>query len=265
MKIHEVEQGTDAWKALRKSKLTGTSAKYVVAYRNMLKADLIGEALDRGLSFDEKKIKVEELQEMILARDPNFSFRVMEEKVNEDFEFKMLAIDLIGEDGAETEEEAADPLTHINRGHGLEPVARKLFERAKGKVVEEVGFITLDEEERIGLSPDGLIKNSGIYTEGFEAKCPIAWKYLKYWIKDEIPDEYKDQCLDYFVQDPAIERVYLMLYCPVIEIHPYHIFTIERRDYEREVMIMKNAQIQFWKSHDERRLRVQALAESLKA
>lgn len=259
MKIHQVEQGTDAWLALRKGKLTGTNSKYVVAYRDMLKADLIGEALDRGCEFDEKKVKVEELKDMILAKDPSFSFRVMEEKFNEDFEYKMLAIELVGDESEPEENE--NPLA---RGHDLEPVARKLFEQAKGKVVDEIGFITCDEEDRMGLSPDGLVKNGGVYTEGLEIKSPCAWKYLKYWIKNEIPDEYKDQCLDYFVISPEVERVFLMIYNPRIVMHPYHIFKIERQDYEHEIRVMKNAQLQFWKAHDARMDHIKALAASLK-
>lgn len=260
MIIHEVEQGSKEWLALRKGKLTGTSTKNIVAYREMLKADLIGEALDRGIEFDEKKIKVEELKEMILQRDPNFSFKVLEEKINKDFEYKMLAIELVGEESEADVEADANPL---QRGHDLEPVARKLFEKAKGKKVDEVGFVSLEEESRVGLSPDGFIKNGGIYTEGLEVKCPVAWKFLKYWLEDIFPDEYKDQCLDYFVQDQNIETVYLMLYNPKIEIHTYHIFELHRKDYEREINIMKNAQIRFWKEHDERVAKVRTLAETL--
>lgn len=258
MIIHNVQQGTAEWESLRKGKITGTSTKNVVGYREMLKADLIGEALDRGLEFDEKKIKVEELKEMISKQDPSFSFRVLEEKVNKDFEYKMLASELLG-GISEAEEVEENPLA---RGHDLEPAARMLFEKAKGKKVEEIGFVSLDEEPRIGLSPDGLIRNNGKYTEGLEIKSPAAWKYLKYWLEDMVPDEYKEQCLDYFVQSPDIERVFLFLYNPRIEMHPYHIFKIERQDYEREISVMKNALINFWKAHDERMAYVRSLASS---
>lgn len=253
MEIHKVQQGTDEWLELRKRKLTGTNAKYVIGYKEMLKADLVCIAEEKGIEFD-STTKVEELKALILEVDPNFSFRKLEEKVNEDFTYKMLALDLTGE---MQEVESDNPL---QRGHDLEPVARKIFEKAKGKEVEEIGFVTLDEEPRIGLSPDGLIKNNGKYTEGLEIKSPVAWKYLKYWLENKVPDEYFDQCLHYFVQDEAIEKVYLMIYNPAIKIHPFHIYELERSKFEWEIQVLKSAQIAFWKTHDKRLEEIKLLA-----
>lgn len=260
MKIHEVEQGTEEWLAMRKGKLTGTTSKNVVGYREMLKADLINVASELGVIFDEKKTTVDKLKGLILEVNPNFSFKVLEEKVNTDFEYKMMAADLIGDEEDEAEDENANPL---QRGHDLEPVARKLFERAKGKQVDEVGFVSLEEEPRICLSPDGFIKNNGIYTEGTEIKCPCAWKYLKYWLEDTFPDEYRSQSLDYFVVNDNLEKLYLVLYNPKIEIHPLHIYTIERKDVEKEIAVIKAAQLKFWKDHDDRVAKVKELAANL--
>lgn len=248
MKIHNVEQGSEKWRELRKGKLTGTSASLIVGYREMLRADLIEEALGLGLEFDQKKIKVQELKALIEKEDPNFSFRKMEKKVNEDLQYKMIAIELAGDADA-------DP-THsenpMQRGHRLEPEARKLFEDVTGKKVSEVGFVTLDEEERVGLSPDGLIEVDGEYREAIEIKSPCNWKYVKYWLENKIPTEYKEQVLDYFVQSEKIEKVYLILFNPNIKIHPFTVFVAERDDYKFEVALMKEAQIEFWKGHDER-------------
>lgn len=259
MKIYEIKQGTEAWQDLRRGKLTGTTSKNVVGYKEMLKADLVKAASDLGCIFDEKKVKVDELKDMIIEENPNFSFKLLEEKINKDFEYKMLAVELVGDEDAKAEEDE-NPL---QRGHDLEPVARKIFEKAKGKQVDEVGFVSLDEEPRIGLSPDGLIKNGGAYTEGLEIKSPCAWKYLKYWLENEIPDEYKGQCIDYFVQDLAIERVYLMIYNPKVEIHPYHFYVLERKDYEKDIEILKEAQIKFWQNHDARIMKIKQLAANL--
>lgn len=259
MKIYDVEQGTKEWLQLRRGKLTGTNSKYVVGYREMLKADLVGEALERGCEFDEKKVKVDELKDLILERDPDFSFRVMEEKINKDFEYKMLAVELVGsEDGDEEEQE--NPL---ERGHSKEPEARLLFEKTQGKRVDEVGFVTLEEEERIGLSPDGLIKNGEKYTEGVEIKCPCAWKYLRSWLEGEVPEEYKEQCLHYFVPAEELERVYLMIYNPRVTIHPFHVYILERKDYRHQIQTLKQAQLDFWKLHDERMKQTRTLADTL--
>lgn len=256
MKIYNIEQGTQEWLDLRRGKLTGTSTKNVVGYREMLKADLINVAKKKGLEFDEKKVKVDELKYLIESSDPEFSFRVMEAKFNKDFEYKMVALELTGkvDEGEQVEE---NPL---ERGHRLEPEARKVFEEKTGKKVDEVGFVTLDEEERVGLSPDGLIKNGGEYTEGLEIKCPCAWKFIKYWVEDRVPEEYKEQVLDYFVQNDSINKVYLVIYNPQIEIHPYHVFEITRDQYSVDIIILKEAQLKFWREHDERVKAIKELA-----
>lgn len=257
MKIHDVEQGTDEWLALRDGKLTGTNSKNVVGYKEMLKADLIGVALDKGLDFDEKKIKVDELKMMIEDADPEFSFRVMEIKFNKDFQYKMLAKEV-----AKKSEDLEEDENPLQRGHDLEPMAIALFEKRKGVEVETVGFVSLDEEERVGLSPDGMIKNGGVYTAGVEVKSPCTWKYLKYWIEDVFPEEYKEQCLDYFVQSDDIQTVYLVLHNPRIDIHPLHIFELHRVDFERDIRIYKQAQIDFWKAHDRKLEEIKLLANS---
>lgn len=261
MQIHDIKQGTTDWLELRKGKLTGTTSKNVVGYKEKLKAELVEEAIERGLDFDEKKIKVDELKDLLEDHDPSFSSKVMEMKFNEDFNYKMLATDLFGDEvGAEKEE---NPL---QRGTSLEPIARKRFEVARNKVVDEVGFVSLDEEPRIGLSPDGLIKNDqGVYTEGVEIKCPCNWKYLKYWLEDSFPEEYKDQCLDYFVQSEEIEKVYLVIYNPNVDFHPIHVYTLLREGYAKDILMLKRAQLLFWKQHDERVSKIKLLEKTLNA
>ena len=73
---------------------------------------------------------------------------------------------------------------HTERGNELEETARALYELEKGKKVEEVGFVELDEY--IGCSPDGLIGEYG----GLEIKCPCDSVYFKQIISDSIPMNY---------------------------------------------------------------------------
>lgn len=78
---------------------------------------------------------------------------------------------------------------HTERGNEFEPVARIEYEMNTGNIVEEVGFVEMDEFT--GGSPDGLVGDTG----GLEIKCPDAIKYLKL-LTGELPidTDYIWQC-----------------------------------------------------------------------
>lgn len=80
----------------------------------------------------------------------------------------------------------------MERGVELEPVARDLYSEIMGVNVQEIGFITPDEEnpysEWVGISPDGVIKNSLL-----EIKCPKARTHLEYIEANKLPSEYRYQ------------------------------------------------------------------------
>ena len=69
---------------------------------------------------------------------------------------------------------------HTERGHELEPEARNIYELLNNKIVDEVGFIELDEFT--GCSPDGLIGEKGM----IEIKCKDNHTFLKQIVKDEL-------------------------------------------------------------------------------
>ena len=56
------------------------------------------------------------------------------------------------------------------RGHEVEPLARNWYSFEFGNDVEEVGFCT-DDLIQYGVSPDGLIGNTGRWHGGSEFKC----------------------------------------------------------------------------------------------
>ena len=80
----------------------------------------------------------------------------------------------------------------MERGVELEPVARDLYSEIMDVKVQEVGFITPDEDtpyaEWVGISPDGVIKNSLL-----EIKCPKARTHLEYIEANKLPSEYRYQ------------------------------------------------------------------------
>ena len=78
----------------------------------------------------------------------------------------------------------------MEQGNELEAVARTLFEMKTGYIVEEVGFVEIDDLE--GSSPDGLI-HIGDELTGVEFKCPQDNTYVKLLFDRKIKPEYYAQ------------------------------------------------------------------------
>jgi hypothetical protein len=72
----------------------------------------------------------------------------------------------------------------MERGHELEPQARRAHEIETGLIVKEVGFVTSDDGV-FGASADGLIGDNA----GLEIKCFVSPKGVrKLWFADDMSD-----------------------------------------------------------------------------
>ena len=74
----------------------------------------------------------------------------------------------------------------MERGIEMEPQARMAYEIETLTLVEEVGFIEMDEW--VGCSPDGLVGDGMI-----QIKCPAYNTHVGYLITEEIPKDYYAQ------------------------------------------------------------------------
>ena len=63
----------------------------------------------------------------------------------------------------------------IERGRSFEAEAREQYSILTGSKVQEVGFISDDDNKHLGMSPDGLVGLDG----GIEIKCRNIEKHLK--------------------------------------------------------------------------------------
>jgi putative phage-type endonuclease len=70
------------------------------------------------------------------------------------------------------------------RGIQLEPMARQIYEIKKSTIVEECGFVEVDEW--IGCSPDGLVGKDGM----IQIKCPAFNTHIGYLVSEEVPKDY---------------------------------------------------------------------------
>jgi len=97
------------------------------------------------------------------------------------------------------------------RGSELEPEARKALNAYLGIELKEVGWLQCEENELLGISPDGITEDETISAE---IKCPAAKKHLKTVLTGEIPADNIHQCLHYFTVNPKLQKHYFCSYRP---------------------------------------------------
>lgn len=76
---------------------------------------------------------------------------------------------------------------YMERGHELEPFARKEYEVMKFGDILDPGFFEFNEW--VGASPDGLIGEDGIV----EIKCPAYNTMISYLLNPKLPTQYRWQ------------------------------------------------------------------------
>lgn len=162
--------------------------------------------------------------------------------------FKANNLDLVDDLIAERiSDEVEENFTNkaMERGTELEPIARKLYSEMTGFSVEQIGFAISNEFNYLGLSPDGLIKNSdGKYVIGVEIKCPNTSTHVRYIRQNSIPNEYKYQVLNYFLVCQDLEVLDFVSYDDRFQIKPIHIITVKRSELKTEI---ENAKIELYK------------------
>lgn len=129
----------------------------------------------------------------------------------------------------------------MDRGLRLEPDAIGAFELETGKKVTRIGFAQDDTNPQIANSPDGVISDE----EAVEVKCLGGKNHVKAWLKNEVPDEYKWQVIQYFVVNPRLQRLHFVCYNPDIPVHPVHIIEVGRDENAEGIEKARAAQDKF--------------------
>jgi hypothetical protein len=97
------------------------------------------------------------------------------------------------------------------RGSELEPEARRALSSYLGIELLECGWLQSEENEYLGISPDGINKDETITAE---IKCPASKKHLSTIRANDIPSDNINQCLHYFLVNPKLEKHYFCSYRP---------------------------------------------------
>ena len=108
----------------------------------------------------------------------------------------------------------------MRTGTEQEPIARAMYERSTGNLVDEVGFFTTDDG-LFGLSPDGFIDDDGV----LEIKTMVSSDTLFTAVADGDLSAYTDQCNGYLW---LLGRKWVDLVLWVPDLKKLHIHRIDR-------------------------------------
>lgn len=132
----------------------------------------------------------------------------------------------------------------MERGHLVESVVKEIF---SDKKIENVWFLRRTDNEYIGISPDGIIFDNDIITEAVEIKWPLWKNFIKYWMSDDIPDEYFYQVIHYFIVIESLQKLTFIIHNPL----PYDasvrtkMITVTREQLESQIMSAQMAIFDF--------------------
>ncbi len=115
-----------------------------------------------------------------------------------------------------------DPREH---GHMYEEEAISRFEQMTGKEVDRTLCIwSREDNPSIAISPDGVVVGSDL-TEAVEAKCLSEANHLKAYLTKEIPKDYEEQKLQYFIVNDKLQKLTFCFLNPCLMAADF--FTIE--------------------------------------
>jgi len=121
----------------------------------------------------------------------------------------------------------------MERGHRLEEFAVAEFVKETGKKVNtDLVIWERDDNSRIALSPDGYMEDE---KEAVEVKCLKSALHIKAYILQEIPKDYDDQAIQYFVVNEKLETLYFAFYDPLLSVKTSFHITITREQMQDKV------------------------------
>tara|TARA_R110000823_G_scaffold40200_3_gene106880 strand:- start:4089 stop:4733 length:645 start_codon:yes stop_codon:yes gene_type:complete len=122
-----------------------------------------------------------------------------------------LFIDLLSQHIEEFEPSDSWENEHTKRGNDLEPFAIEYLEKYTGYKFKQFGWLQSEENELLGISPDGLIED---LTVACETKCFARKKHTEILLTREIPLDNIHQLVHYFTVNPKLEELYFCAFRP---------------------------------------------------
>lgn len=122
--------------------------------------------------------------------------------------------------------------TPMDRGSRLEEEGMQKFVETTGMEVNTSLVIwERDDNSSIAISPDGFVGTK----IAIEMKCLSSASHIEAWLTQDIPQEYRDQALQYFVCNDELETLYFCFYDPRIPCKEFFWIEMNRESVKDEV------------------------------
>lgn len=105
-----------------------------------------------------------------------------------------------------------------------------IIEKYHNPTYKKIGFVTCDKYKYFGLSPDMLFFKDGEAVQAIEGKGPNKDTFVKYRIKNVIPDEHQPQILSYFCNIPTLKVLMFVAHDPRNNVNPWFEKKITREE-----------------------------------
>lgn len=133
-----------------------------------------------------------------------------------------------------------DDMPSMQRGNVLEPEAVTLFMEemrdTNGVPMEEweAGLVVWQREDNpyIALSPDCYHID---LEKAVEVKCLNSGEHIKAFLTQEIPEEYDEQSVQYFIVNDKLETLYFVMYDPRMAVQSFFYITITRASIQSKI------------------------------
>jgi hypothetical protein len=122
-----------------------------------------------------------------------------------------LFIDLLSQHIEEFEPSDSFENEHTKRGNDLEPFAIEYLEGYTGIQFKSFGWLQSEQNELLGISPDGVTED---LTIACETKCFARKKHTEVLLKGEVPLDNIHQLVHYFTVNPKLEKLYFCAFRP---------------------------------------------------
>ncbi len=122
-----------------------------------------------------------------------------------------LLIDILSQKLEEFEPTDSYENYDMQRGKELEPFALEYLRQYSGVDFKLTGWLQCEENELLGISPDGI---SECETIGAEIKCFARKKHTEVILANEIPNEHLPQLVHQFTVNQKLEKLYFLAFRP---------------------------------------------------
>lgn len=135
----------------------------------------------------------------------------------------------------------------MDRGKRLEEEACERFAKETGKKVNnDLVLWQRDDNENIAVSPDGTIGKS----EAVECKCLSSALHIKAYLTKEVPAEYQEQAIQYFIVNQSLNKLYFVFYDPRMPKDFFYLIIL-RKDVKDKILEYLELEKQVLKEIDE--------------